>query len=287
MISRFEHLIEKSFLAAALWSMALTILIFVFMLILGLPLFREGRFFSLLFTPWIPGEEQFGIYPMIMGTAAISVLSLCFGAPLAIGVSVFISVLQPGRLGRWLKKVVVLMTGVPTVVYAFVGIFLLVPLVQSFFTAGSGMNILTASLVLALLIAPTMILIFSGSFENVPISYCNAADALGSSAVQKFVYVILPYSWRGIITGLILGAARAVGDTLVALMLAGNAVAVPGSVFDSARTLTAHIALVTAADFDSIEFRTIFAGGILLYLITLIMVLTVRFLSSLKKEASP
>ena len=129
----------------------------------------------------------------------------------------------------------------------------------------------------ALLIAPTMILIFSSSFENVPISYCNAADALGSSAVQKFVYVILPYSWRGIITG----------DTLVALMLAGNAVAVPGSVFDSARTLTAHIALVTAADFDSIEFRTIFACGILLYLITLIMVLAVRCLSSLKKEASP
>jgi phosphate transport system permease protein len=287
MIRRFEYLIEKSFFAAALWSMALTVLIFAFMLILGLPLFREGRFFSLLFSSWIPGEGQFGIYPMIMGTAAISLLSLVFGAPLALGVSIFISVTQPGRPGRWLKKVVVLMTGVPTVVYAFVGIFLLVPLVQSFFAKGSGMNILTASVVLALLIAPTMILIFSSSFENVPISYCNAADALGSSAVQRFAYVILPCSWRGIVTGLILGTARAVGDTLVALMLAGNAVAVPGSIFDPTRTLTAHIALVTAADFDSIEFRTIFASGILLYVITLMMVLAVRYLSSLKKEIRP
>lgn len=286
MIKRFEYLIEKSFLAAALWSMALTVMIFVFMLILGLPLFREGRFLSILFAPWIPGEGHFGIYPMIIGTAAISVLSLGFGAPLAIGVSVFISVIQPGRLGRWLKKVVILMSGVPTVVYAFVGIFLLVPLVQSIFTAGSGMNILTASLVLALLIAPTMILIFSNSFESVPLSYRSAADALGSSVVQKFIYVILPHSWRGIVAGLILGAARAVGDTLVALMLAGNAVAVPGSFFDSARTLTAHIALVTAADFDSIEFRTIFACGILLYVITLVMVLAVRFLSSLKQETN-
>jgi len=284
MIKRFGNVLEKGFFAAALWSMLLAVLILAFMLILGLPLFREGRFLSILSTPWIPGEGHFGIYPMLIGTAAISFLSLCLGAPLALGVSIFMTAVQPGHPGRWLKKLVVLMTGVPTVVYAFVGIFLLVPLIQSFFAAGSGMNILTAGLVLALLIAPTMILIFSNSFENVPTAYRSAADALGASAVQKFVYVTLPASWRGIVAGVILGVGRAMGDTLVALMLAGNAVAVPGSVFDSARTLTAHIALVTAADFDSIEFRTIFACGILLYFMTLIMVLAVRFLSSFKNE---
>ncbi|HOQ42597.1 MAG TPA: ABC transporter permease subunit [Smithellaceae bacterium] len=285
MIKRFGFWMEKGFLAAALWSMFLTILIFAFMLVLGLPLFKEGRLLSLLTSPWAPGEGQFGIYPMIISTTAISFLSLCLGAPLALGVSIFICLIQPGRLGRWLKKVVVLMTAVPTVVYAFVGVFLLVPLVQSVFSAGSGMNILTACFVLALLIAPTMILIFSNSFNNVPLAHQYAADALGASSAQKLFYVILPASWRGIVAGLILGAGRAMGDTLVALMLAGNAVAVPGSIFDSARTLTAHIALVTAADFDSVEFRTIFACGILLYLMTLIMVLAVRFLSSLKKEA--
>ncbi len=286
MIRRFGSWIEKSFLAAALWSMLLTVLIFAFMLVLGLPLFKENRFLSLLTLPWAPGGGQYGIYPMIISSMAISFLSLCLGAPLALGASVFICVIQPGRPGRCLKKIVILMTAIPTVVYAFVGVFLLVPLVQSTFEAGSGMNILTAALVLSVLVAPTMILIFSNSFNNVPLSYRSAADALGASPVQKLCYVLLPAAWKGIVAGLILGAGRAIGDTLVALMLAGNAVAVPGGIFDSARTLTAHIALVTAADFDSVEFRTIFACGILLYLMTLIIVLAVRFLSSFKTEVN-
>ena len=286
MIKRFGNLIEKGFLAAALWSIFLVLLIFIFMIILGLPLFRGGYFFSLLTMPWIPGRGFYGIYPMIIGTSAISLLSLCFAFPLSLGVSAFISTIEPGGFGRLVKKAVTMMTAIPTVVYAFVGVFLLVPLVQTTFTTGSGMSIFTASLVLALLVSPTMILIFLNSFDNVPQSYRNAIDALGGSAVQKLLYVILPYSWKGIIAGTILGAGRAIGDTLVALMLAGNAVAVPGSVFESARTLTAHIALVTAADFDSVEFRTIFACGILLYLSTMLIVILVRLLTISKKEGS-
>jgi len=286
MIKRFGHLIEIGFLAAALWSMFLVLLIFIFMIILGLPLFRGGHFFSLLAMPWIPGKGFHGIYPMIIGTSAISLLSLCFAFPLSLGVSAFISTIGPGGFGRLVKKAVIMMTAIPTVVYAFVGVFLLVPLVQTIFSSGSGMSIFTASLVLALLVSPTMILIFQNSFDDVPQSYKNAIDALGGSAVQKLLYVILPYSWKGIIAGLVLGAGRAIGDTLVALMLAGNAVAVPGSVFESARTLTAHIALVTAADFDSVEFRTIFACGILLYLSTTLVVVIVRLLTQSRTEVS-
>jgi len=286
MIRRFGYLIEKGFLASALWSMLLVLLMFFFMIILGLPLFRGGRFFSLLTMLWVPEKGFFGIYPMIIGTVAISVLSLCFAFPLSLGVAAFTSVIQQGVCGRVIKKVVILMTAIPTVVYAFVGIFLLVPIVQTVFLPGSGMSIFTASLVLALLISPTMIIVFQNSFDNVPQSYKNAADALGGSTVQKLLYIILPYSWKGIIAGIILGAGRAIGDTLVALMLAGNAVAVPGSAFESARTLTAHIALVTAADFDSVEFRTIFACGILLYLTTTFIVILVHKLTQSKIETS-
>jgi phosphate transport system permease protein len=284
MIKRFGYWIEKGFLAAALWSIFVVLLIFIFMMILGLPLFREGRFLSLPVTPWIPDQGLFGIYPMIIGTAAISLLSLCFAFPLSLGTAAFISVIQRGVVGRFVRNAVILMTAIPTVVYAFVGIFLLVPLVQSIVSSGAGMSIFTASLVLALLVSPTMILIFQNSFDSVPQSYIHAVDALGGSAVQKLLYVILPCSWKGIVAGLILGLGRAMGDTLVALMLAGNAVAQPGSIFESARTLTAHIALVTAADFDSMEFRTIFACGILLYLSTTLIVLAVRLLTAAKTE---
>jgi phosphate transport system permease protein len=283
-MKRFDQVIEKGFLAAALWSIFLVLLIFVFMLILGFPLFQKGRFFLLLTTPWVPDKGMFGIYPMMIGTLVISFLSLGFAFPLSLGLSAFISVIQPDGFGRLMKKAIILMTAIPTVVYAFVGLFLLVPLVQTVISSGSGMSILTASLVLALLISPTMVLIFQHSFESVPQSYQDAVDALGASAVQKLLYVIVPYSWKGIVAGLILGAGRAVGDTLVALMLAGNAVAVPGSFLESARTLTAHIALVTAADFDSIEFRTIFACGLMLYLTTTLIVIAVRYLTSAKTE---
>jgi phosphate transport system permease protein len=178
------------------------------------------------------------------------------------------------------------MTGIPTVIYGFVGVFLLVPVIRSMADAGSGFCILSASLLLSILISPTLILFFSESFERVPRSYLDAVDALGANRAQKFLFVILPNAWRGVLGGILLGLGRAVGDTLIALMVAGNAIGAPESVFDSARTLTAHIALIIAADFDSSEFRVIFAAGMLLYLFTLLLMLLVRILSGgLEKRA--
>jgi phosphate transport system permease protein len=130
------------------------------------------------------------------------------------------------------------------------------------------------------LIAPTMILIFCDSFAAVPPAYRNAAKALGASPVQCLVYVVMPAAWRGLTGGVVLAAGRAVGDTLIALMIAGNAAAFPGSLLDPARTLTSHIALVVAADFDSLEFRTLFACGIVLYLFTTMLVMLVRRVES-------
>lgn len=135
-------------------------------------------------------------------------------------------------------------------------------------TGGSGLNILTAAIVLALLIAPTMIVFFVNGLRNVPAGYCLAVDALGGRPVQKLLYLLLPQAWPTIVAGIIMGLGRAMGDTLISLMVAGNSVAVPGAVVDSGRTLTAHIALVIAADFSSMEFRTIFACGLVLYIFT-------------------
>jgi phosphate transport system permease protein len=163
------------------------------------------------------------------------------------------------------------------VIYGFVGIFLLVPLIREGF-GGGGMCVLAAVIVLAVLISPTMILFFSDSLLAVNPVYVQAAKALGANRVQRLLYVIMPKALGGMTSGFILALGRALGDTLVALMLAGNAIRAPHGFLEPARTLTAHIALVKAADFNSLEFRSIFACGIALYLFTTTAVVAVRFI---------
>ncbi len=266
------------FFTATAVGALLTLAIFVFMVMLGRPLFSVHSLTLLLTQAWAPDQGLYGIFPFICGTCAIVSLSLLIAFPLSLGNAILIHLLAPRRLARFLHRIIKLMTGVPTVVYGFVGIFFLVPLVREWFYRGSGMCILSASVLLALLISPTMILVFIESFAAIPTAHIRALEALGGTRRQKLVHVILPGAKTGIITGLLLALGRALGDTMIALMVAGNATASPESVLDSVRTLTAHIALVMAADFDSMEFKTIFACGIILYLWTALLTLSLRYL---------
>jgi phosphate transport system permease protein len=252
------------------------------MVFMGLPLLKQGGLYQLLLKPWAPFQGSFGIYPMIMGTGAISLLSLLFAFPLSLGCSFLIGSIAPKPASRGFRRLIELMTGIPTVIYGFVGIFLLVPIVRELFQRGSGLCILTAALVLGIMITPTMTLFFCDSYDRIPRAYLDAADALGASPVQKLLYVILPAAKNGMLNGVILSLGRAVGDTLIALMLAGNSVRVAESVLEPARTLTAHIALVIAADYESPEFRSIFACGVVLYLFTMAATFLVRYLSYTK-----
>jgi len=268
---------EKLFFLSAFLSCVITFSILGFLLIPGLPLFWEGNFFAIMTQPWAPDSNQFGIYPMIAGTIAISLLTIIFAFPLSLGCATLIHLENKSKSGRFIRKTVEIMTGVPTVIYGFVGIFLLVPLMRDFFHAGSGMCVLTAALMLTLLVSPTMILLFCDSFARVPKSYGDAVMAMGGTPTQQFLYITLPSSKSGIITGVALASGRVIGDTLIALMIAGNAVQVPGSPLDSARALTSHIALVFAADYNSPEFKAIFACGIFLYMFSSIIALIVHF----------
>jgi phosphate transport system permease protein len=217
---------------------------------------------------------------MIISTMSIAFLGFLFAFPLSLGTAMFISGLAPGRIATFVNTTVRMMTAIPTVVYGFVGIFLLVPLMRNFLQGGSGMCVLTAALVLAVVIAPTMILFFISSFRSVPNSYLRSAVALGATPVQKLLYVVVPSSWNGILTGCVLALGRAMGDTMIALMLAGNAIAVPDGITAAARALTAHIALVIAADVNSMEFKSIFACGIVLYVLTALFTAVLRLTTS-------
>ena len=278
-----ERGIEKIFLLSTIISSSITLLILGFMAYMALPLLRGGLF-RLLTEPWMPQQGFYGIYPMIVGTSVISLLSLLIAFPVSLGCSFLISSIGPKSLSAVFRRIVQMMTGIPTVIYGFVGIFLLVPLIREFFQGGSGMCILTAALMLGVLISPTMILFFCDSFDRVPRSYIDAADSLGANRVQTLLYVILPSAREGIVIGVLLAFGRAMGDTLVSLMIAGNSIAEPKSILDSVRTLTAHIALVIAADYESPEFRSIFACGLVLYLFITIVILAVRRLAFRKSE---
>lgn len=282
-----ELIAEKTFFFSAILSCSITLLILGFMVIMALPLIGGGHFAPLLLKPWAPLQGSYGIFPMIAGTVAISLLSIVFAFPLSLGCACLISVVGPRPFTRVLRRIIQLMTGIPTVIYGFVGIFLLVPLVREIFQQGSGMGVLSASLMLSVLISPTMILFFTDSFDRVPRSHLFAIDSLGANKAQKLLYGVIPWARRGMVMGVILAFGRAMGDTLIALMIAGNSTQVPGSVLESARTLTAHIALVMAADYESPEFRSIFACGIVLYIFITLVVLGARHLGFREGRTNP
>lgn len=276
----FNRLSVHIFRTAALGSGLLTIAVFLMMLYLGWPLLSSGQFFSLLVADWQPGKDIFGIYPMVVGSFSIALLALCFSLPISLGTACVVTTFAPFSTRKTLLVMVRFMAGIPTVIYGFVAVFLLVPFMREHITGGSGLSILTASLVLAVLIAPTMIVFFVNGIRNVQPSYRLAVDALGGTPAQKLLYLQLPQAWPTILAGIIMGFGRAVGDTLISLMVAGNSIATPETVADSGRTLTAHIALVIAADFSSMEFKTIFACGLVLYTFTVIVIVLLRLLSS-------
>ena len=265
---------------AAAASALVTAALFFLMLSLGFPLFREGHFMQLILSPWQPEQGLYGIYPMLLSSLSVALLAVLISFPMCLGTSFLLTSLSPRFFRKILHRVIRFTSGIPTVIYGFVAIFLLVPFMREYVTGGSGMSLFTAALVLSVLIAPTMIILFADSLQRVPASYSQTVHALGGNKVQALFYVILPNAWPGIMTGVLMGLGRAMGDTLISLMIAGNSVAAPNSIFDSARTLTAHIALVIAADFASMEFQSIFACGVLLYLFTAMLAITLRVVGS-------
>jgi len=282
MILSKERVAEKIFCFCAMTSAIIIVSIFIFMLALGLPVFRESSFLTVWTGSWAPDQGLYGIGPMILGTLWIATFATVLSLPFSLGTAFVISGLGGQRLRSLLGVLVRFMTGIPTVIYGFAGIFLLVPLIREGF-GGPGMCVLTAGFVLAILISPTMILFFTDSLAAVNPGYVQAARALGAGRVQRLLYVMIPEAAGGMISGFILTLGRALGDTLIALMLAGNAIRTPHGLLEPARTLTAHIALVKAADVDSLEFRSIFACGIVLYLFTSVAVVSIRLSGRDKK----
>lgn len=241
-----EFLMKIVFLICACISIAAVVMICGFIFASGVPAIKEIGVFNFLFgTSWKPSQGLFGIGPMIIGSIYVTAGAMIIGVPLGILVSVFMAKYCPKSLYRVIKPLINLMAGIPSIIYGFFGMVVIVPVVQNLFgTFGKG--ILTASVLLGMMILPTIINTVETSISAVPESYYEGALALGASKERSIFKTVIPAATSGIMSGIILGMGRAIGETMAVVMVCGNQAIMPDSILSGARTLTSNIVLEMA-----------------------------------------
>ena len=231
------------FLLAACISILAVALICFFLFANGIPAIGEigiGEF--LLGRIWRPMNNEFGIFPMIIGSIYVTAGAIIVGVPIGLLCAVFMARFCPKRLYKILKPAIDLLAGIPSIVYGFFGLVVIVPLMQNIF-GGSGKSVLTASVLLGIMILPTIIGVAESAIRAVPDSYYEGALALGATHERSVFFAMLPAAKSGILAGIILGIGRAIGETMAVIMVAGNQPVIPGSLLSGVRTLTANIVL--------------------------------------------
>ena len=238
-----EVLMQGVFLLSACISILAVILICFFLFSQGLPTIVEiGPGDFLLGTVWKPLEGLFGILPMIVGSIYVTAGAIVFGVPVGLLCAVFLAKFCPSGLYRILKPAVDLLAGIPSIVYGFFGLMVIVPVMQQLAGTG-GKGVLTASIMLGIMILPTIISVSESAIRAVPESYYEGALALGATHERSVFFTTLPAAKSGILAGVILGVGRAIGETMAVVMIAGNQPVIPGSILSGVRTMTANIVL--------------------------------------------
>ncbi len=269
-LQRNERLVRTGLLAVALSAVSALAVITVFIFAEGTPIMFKYGFRSFLGgMDWYPSEKSFGLLPMITGSLMVTLGALVIGVPFGLGCAVTLTEFASKRTRRIIKPVIELLAGIPSVVYGFMGVVILVPFIRRTF-GGPGLSVLAASIILGIMILPTIISISIDSLMAVPMTYREGSIALGATRWQTTRMVLVPAARSGIVASVILGMGRAVGETMAVIMVAGNAVDIPGSIFAPVRTLTSNIALEMG--YASGEHRqALFATGVILFVIIMIL----------------
>jgi phosphate transport system permease protein len=282
-----ERVIESAMLICALLSVAAVIMITVLIFSKGLPLFSKVSVWDFISgTTWKPTKEVYGIFPMIVGSLYTTAIALLIGIPVGLGCAIFLAEIAPRKLAAVLRRGIEILAGIPSVVFGFFGMVLLVPFIRSF-KLGSGFSVLAAGLILAVMILPTIISISEVSLRAVPKSFRDGSLAMGASKWQTIRKVSLPTAKSGIVTSIVLGIGRAVGETMAVRLVAGNTPIIPESIFQSVRTMTVNIIIemsyvVTGSD----HYSALFATGIVLFVFIMILNGVVTVLSRKRVKAS-
>lgn len=238
-----EQVMKGVFAAAAALSILAVALICVFLFANGVPAIQKiGAADFLLGQTWKPSNDIYGIFPMIVGSVYVTAGAVIIGVPLGILCAVFLAWFCPKKLYKVVKPAVELLAGIPSIVYGFFGLVVIVPIMQSLF-GGSGKGILTASILLGIMILPTIIGVSESSIRAVPMAYYEGSLGLGATHERSVFFAVLPAAKQGILAGVILGVGRAIGETMAVVMIAGNQPVLPNSIFSGVRTMTANIVM--------------------------------------------
>ncbi len=236
---------------------------------------------------WFPTAHpsaQLGVKPLILGTLWVSLGAILLALPLALAAAIYMSEIAKERVRRIMKPLIELLAGIPSVVYGFFGLVVIVPLIQSTFGVAVGETGLAGSIILGIMALPTIITISEDAMRNTPRAMKEASLALGASKWQTIYRVVIPHSISGISAGAILGIGRAIGETMAVLMVTGNAAVIPHGILEPMRTIPATIAAeLGEAPNGGLHYKALFALGCVLFIITLFLNLTVEFISNRKK----
>lgn len=267
-----EKLMHIVFLLCALTSVLAVMLICVFLFVNGIPAMREiGLFDFLGGSKWSPTDvpPSYGIFPMIVGSLYITAGAIITGVPIGIMTSVFMARYCPKRLYKLLKPATELLAGIPSVVYGFFGMVVIVPAVRTLF-GGNGNSILSASILLGIMILPTIIGVSESALRSVSESYYEGSLALGATKERSIFRVIVPAARSGILAGVVLGIGRAIGETMAVIMIAGNQARLPSSILKGVRTMTANIVIEMGYATD-LHREALIATGVVLFVFILLI----------------
>ncbi len=265
-----EKGVQRILSVTAFSAISALLLIALFIINEGLPfIFRYGLHDFLLTSDWEPQAGKFGIFPMVAASLWVTFGAMLVGAPLGVAGAIFLSEFVPKSVMRVIKPTIELLAAIPSVVYGFIGVMVLAPLIRTQL-GGPGLSLLAGSIILGIMILPTVISISIDSIQAVPQSYREGSLALGATTWQTIHMVTVRAAKSGIIASIILGMGRAIGETMAVIMVAGNAVKIPHSALDSVRSLTANIALEMSYA-TGLHRQALFATGVVLFVVIIVL----------------
>ena len=273
-----ESFMKAVFLIAACASILAVALICVFLFANGVPAMNEiGIFDFLLGQTWRPGNDIYGIFPMILGSIYVTAGAIVVGVPIGLLTAIFMARFCPAKLYGILKPAVELLAGIPSVVYGFFGMVVIIPLVRQIFHLSSGDVMLTACLLLGIMILPTIITTSEAAIRAVPNSYYEGSLALGATHERSVFFAVLPAAKSGVLTGVVLGIGRAIGETMAVIMVAGNQARMPEGLLKGVRTMTANIVLEMGYA-SGLHREALIATGVVLFVFILLINLALSLL---------
>ena len=278
-----EKVMEVVFMLCACVSILSVALICIFLFVNGIPAMTKIGFFDFIFgQKWKPSNEVFGIFPMIIGSIYITAGAVIIGVPIGILTAVYLARFCPEKLYKIIKPAVDLLAGIPSVVYGFFGLCVIVPFVRKHI-GGDGNSILTASILLGFMILPTIINVSESSIRAVPEKYYQGALALGATHERSVFCTVVPAAKSGIMAGIVLGIGRAIGETMAVIMVAGNQARMPKGILEGIRTMTSNIVMEMGYATD-LHREALIATGVVLFVFILIINTLFSILKNRDKE---